>query len=406
MPSRIAWSSALRLAGLEIVRRRTPSAGRSVKTSPLMVRECSARRYSRTTSVSPSFTAWPSSQRISLTVPASSASTGISIFIDSRMTTVSPSSISSPTWHSIFQTVPVMWASTSGTNVLLLGCARSVPRPVDGARLRSRPGRAGYAGARERRARRAALQAGEPGGPDADPGAGLPRPAGRRDLRRLPHTRPHARTRPRVRGRAPRDVALLVGALPRARYRARPRAAQRLGHPRAEPLVVHGPLLPRRVDPPEGLVHGEVAAVHAAAAVHLLAWRRLPGAARVPRRGGVRHRGGDPRARRLHRDVLRGRAIAERAHRRPRAAGDRPAGARVGRDGGAGGDPRLRARAQLEAAEVPEGDGAVRRAVPLRAGRGGDAGPAAGGRRRHPPGDQGPVRTPRRGGARGGRRAV
>src|ERR671932_643135 len=34
--SRIAWSSALRLAGLEIVRRRTPSAGRSMSTSPLM----------------------------------------------------------------------------------------------------------------------------------------------------------------------------------------------------------------------------------------------------------------------------------------------------------------------------------------------------------------------------------
>src|SRR3954469_23745964 len=36
MPSRIAWSSALRLAGLEIVRRRTPSPGRSLRTSPLM----------------------------------------------------------------------------------------------------------------------------------------------------------------------------------------------------------------------------------------------------------------------------------------------------------------------------------------------------------------------------------
>src|SRR4051794_19387237 len=92
-----------------------------------------SRRYSSTTSVSPSFTAWPSSQRISLTTPASSASTGISIFIDSRMTTVSPSSTCSPTSHSIFQTVPVMWASTSGTDVLLVGWARSVPTGVDGA---------------------------------------------------------------------------------------------------------------------------------------------------------------------------------------------------------------------------------------------------------------------------------
>src|SRR4051794_38592874 len=121
-PSRIAWSSALRLAGFEIVSRRTPSAGSSTRSSP--------GTYSSTTRVSPSFTAWPSSQRISLTVPGSSASTGISIFIDSRMTTVSPSTTSSPTWHSIFQTVPVMWATTSATNVLLLEWARAAyPRP-------------------------------------------------------------------------------------------------------------------------------------------------------------------------------------------------------------------------------------------------------------------------------------
>ena len=46
--------------------------------------------------MSPSLTAWPSSTAISLTMPASSASTGISIFIDSRITTVSPSSTLSP----------------------------------------------------------------------------------------------------------------------------------------------------------------------------------------------------------------------------------------------------------------------------------------------------------------------
>ena len=50
---------------------------------------------------------------ISSTLPGSSASTGISIFIDSRMTTVSPSSTWSPGLTSIFQTVPVMCASTS-----------------------------------------------------------------------------------------------------------------------------------------------------------------------------------------------------------------------------------------------------------------------------------------------------
>src|ERR671920_357054 len=36
MASRIAWSSALRRPGLERVSRRTPSAGRSIETSPLM----------------------------------------------------------------------------------------------------------------------------------------------------------------------------------------------------------------------------------------------------------------------------------------------------------------------------------------------------------------------------------
>src|SRR3954454_3810323 len=34
IPSRIAWSSALRLAGLEIVRRRTPSAGSACRSWP------------------------------------------------------------------------------------------------------------------------------------------------------------------------------------------------------------------------------------------------------------------------------------------------------------------------------------------------------------------------------------
>src|SRR3954452_5253937 len=69
--------------------------------------------YPRTTRVSPSLTDWPSWKRISLTTPSSSASTGISIFIDSRMTTVSPSETWSPTATSIFQMLPVMWASMS-----------------------------------------------------------------------------------------------------------------------------------------------------------------------------------------------------------------------------------------------------------------------------------------------------
>src|SRR4051812_29238097 len=114
IPSRIAWSSALRFSGFEIVSRRTPSAGSSCNSSPGTSRD-PTEAYSSTTRTSPSLTAWPSSQRISLTVPSSSASTGISIFIDSRITTVSPSATRSPTSHSIFHTVPVMWASMSGT---------------------------------------------------------------------------------------------------------------------------------------------------------------------------------------------------------------------------------------------------------------------------------------------------
>src|SRR6185503_2355406 len=275
-----AWSSALRLAGLEIVRRRTPSAGRSVRTSPLMQRKSSGRRprrrrtaaraYSRTTSVSPSLTACPSSQRISFTTPGSSASTGISIFIDSRMTTVSPSAICSPTWHSIFQTVPVMCASTSGTTSSSWG-ARTIAAPVDGARprqVRDRAQSGGYSGRRGRRARRPA-GAGEPSRPDADPGAGVPRPPPGGGLRPLPRARPDPRAGPDVRGRPRGHLALLVDRVPRARHRARARAGDRAGDPRAEPLVVHGPLLPRGVDPPQGVVHGEVAALQAAAVVRL-----------------------------------------------------------------------------------------------------------------------------------------
>ena len=50
----------------------------------------------------------------------------------------------------------------------------------------------------------------------------------------------------------------------------------------------------------------------AAGAVHLPPRRRLPGAPRPPRRGGVHHRQHGPRARRKHRHVLRGRALAHR----------------------------------------------------------------------------------------------
>src|SRR5262249_51234624 len=72
-----------------------------------------AAHRSRTTSTSPSFTGCEGWQRISFTVPASGASTGISIFIDSRMTRTSPAETFCPTATSTFHTVPVMWAGTS-----------------------------------------------------------------------------------------------------------------------------------------------------------------------------------------------------------------------------------------------------------------------------------------------------
>ena len=79
-----------------------------------------------------------------------------------------------------------------------------------------------------------------------------------------------------------------------------------------EPLLVHGPLLRRRVRAPARALHGEVAAVQAADAVDLHARRRVPGAARLRGRGRVHHRERDPRARRRDRHVLRGRPLAHR----------------------------------------------------------------------------------------------
>ena len=131
----------------------------------------------------------------------------------------------------------------------------------------------------------------------------------------------HAAAGHRLRDRPHRHHALRLDALPRARHRRRAGPAQRAGDPRAQPLLVHGPLPHRRLDPAQGPVHGEVAALQAADAVHLHPRRRLPGAARPPRRRDVRHRAQGPRRRRLRRHVLRGRALAHRADRRDGAPG-------------------------------------------------------------------------------------
>ena len=109
-------------------------------------------------------------------MPSSSASTGISIFMDSRITSVSPSSTSWPSWHSIFQTVPVMWASTSG-NVDPPGRLRAVAAryghrgpPRD---PRDRPGHDRHHLHRLRRGR-----ARSPGAPTASSGSTSRGPAG------------------------------------------------------------------------------------------------------------------------------------------------------------------------------------------------------------------------------------
>ena len=83
-------------------------------------------------------------------------------------------------------------------------------------------------------------------------------------------------------------------------------------HPRAEPLLEHGPLLRRRPRAAEDPVHGEVADVlpQPDPRLHLPRRRRLPGPPRPPRRGGVHHRALDPRPRRLRAHVRRGRALA------------------------------------------------------------------------------------------------
>src|SRR4051794_24190847 len=66
-----------------------------------------------TAMTSPSWTTSPSPTRSSVTVPASSAMTGISIFIDSRMTSVSPSATVSPWATTTFQTLATISARTS-----------------------------------------------------------------------------------------------------------------------------------------------------------------------------------------------------------------------------------------------------------------------------------------------------
>ena len=165
-------------------------------------------------------------------------------------------------------------------------------------------------------------------------GAGLQGPASRRALRHA-STSARARASPNWVYEAVRIVtSLYAWIFFRARgIDAEKVPAERPGDPRAEPLLVHGPLLPRRLDPPQGPVHGQVAAVQAADAVDLHARRRVPGAARLRRRGGVHHRAQHPRraAATIAMYCEGGRSRTGKLSDIG-AARHRPAGAAVGRD--------------------------------------------------------------------------
>ena len=165
-------------------------------------------------------------------------------------------------------------------------------------------------------------------------------------------------------------------------HRDRERPQVRPRDPRPESLLELGPLLRGRLPAAQGPVHGQVAAVRRQPRDHLhhLPRRGVPGAPRPPGPGGVHHRPCDPRQRRLHADLRRGRALA---HRRARSAATRGRlpGARVGGSRGAGGDPRLQGRPGVEEAPVPEGDDPVRRAADLRGRRAPLARAGTGGRR-------------------------
>src|SRR3954447_16974574 len=167
MPSRIAWSSALRLAGLEIVRRRTPSPGRSVRTSPLMAGNLVtglARLLEHDQRVA--FV-----HRLTLFAEDLLDRAGV-LGLDRHLHL-----------HRLEDDHGVALVDVLADLALDLPdgardvghdirherpparvCARSVAGAVDGARPRSGRAAAEYAGLRERRARSAAALAGEPRG--------------------------------------------------------------------------------------------------------------------------------------------------------------------------------------------------------------------------------------------------
>ncbi len=126
----------------------------------------------------------------------------------------------------------------------------------------------------------------------------------------------------------------------------------------------------RRVHPPPGPVHGQVAAVRSRG------FRRTSSAtAECSRCGAGRptRRRSRPRSQCSQRGGALG-MYCEGGRSRTGAlgracpTGNRPAGAGVGGAGRAGGDPRLKPGSQLEAPAVPQGDRPLRHAVAVRGG--------------------------------------
>src|SRR5215204_4841726 len=100
---------------------------------------------------------------------------------------------------------------------------------------------------------------------DVAEAAGLQGRSSGRILHAVPRPRAPRPPGSHVPGRAHVPDAVPAAVLPHALHRLGQGAARGPGDHRAEPLLVHGPLLHRRLHAAEGPVHGQVAALQAAA---------------------------------------------------------------------------------------------------------------------------------------------
>src|SRR5260370_248014 len=107
-----------------------PQPALALEQALVLEQEQGGLGHSSTTSTWPSLTTSVSLTRISFTVPARGAMTGISIFIDSRMRSVSSSATWSPGFAVIFQTLPTSSAFISVIAPPSVCCrAPAVPLP-------------------------------------------------------------------------------------------------------------------------------------------------------------------------------------------------------------------------------------------------------------------------------------